>query len=100
MLSFATGPKTWKLTFANRDLGVRQRRKAGGTAKMNKNRKADLRGIGSNENDYFTDIQKTFSFSDYKSELEPVQQIPKRLLPGASMYAVIDCFDCKRKSEL
>lgn len=66
---------------------------------MNKSRKADLCGIGS-KTLFDGQSNQAFSSSNYKSELEPVQQILKRVLPGASMHAAIDCFDCKRNSEL
>ena len=50
--SSVTNPKTWKLTFANRDPGKRQRQTATGTREMNRHEKAGFRlthGSGSNE---------------------------------------------------
>jgi len=98
--SFATNPKIWKLTFANLGHGKdRMMPKGRGDKRMYRNEKSRSGNFGSKTNFTANEI-KAFSFSDYKSELEPVQRILKSVLPGASMHAVIDCFDSKRNSEL
>lgn len=48
---------------------------------MNKNRKADLRGIGFElkTNNLTGGQSKAFSFVDYRSHLEPIQAILRRV---------------------
>jgi len=62
---------------------------------MNKNRRADLCGIGSKTNDYFADNQRAFSVSEYSEEVDAIQSIIfDRMNPSAKVIRCYRCLSC------
>ncbi len=64
---------------------------------MNRNEKADLRGIGFDLKTNFTggEIQ-AFSVSDYSTDLESVASIIERMMRPGKAIRCYRCFACKR----
>ena len=64
---------------------------------MNKNRKADLCGIGSKT---LFDGQSNQGFPDSTTGLEHIAAIKARISLGATPATGIDCYDCKQTARL